>query len=148
MKKKDQIKILKRPIEELINWQNKCAQIQMINWKKELEKESDLICRFNRININIKTNEYAIEDFILITVRRTNSKIRIDNFYTVPIYVPELKITDFGKYTFLSFDSFNLPFDDLMIEITKIEDYKKREISDRYLERSKKYTKKIKEKDD
>lgn len=72
-------------------------------------------------------------------MRRIDSELGAENHYTVPVW---LGILEPGSYEieFSSFDSFNLPFSDLAIELTDHESFNHRILNDVALERSKVYS--------
>jgi len=98
---------------------------------------SGLLSRYNRLTLRVRCVAPHGERPLFLTVRRTGSKIGAENFYTVPFFAGELPVGTAADYELLSFDSFALPFDGMSVEMCSPEDYLKRRVSSKHIERAK-----------
>ena len=101
----------------------------------------DVLPRYNRITAEFHNKSDSLIATLFVTVHRGGSKIGADNFYTVPLHVPELAPGRTCRYEFLSFDSFNERFDSIRINLTTPQEYEKRRLAKKYLERASDLTK-------
>ena len=96
----------------------------------------ELLARYNRITLDFHNHSDTTPDRVFITVHRDGSKIGADNFYTIPLHLPELLPHTVCRYAVLSFDSFNEPFQSIRVNLTTPEEYPKRRLARNYLERA------------
>ncbi|HEV7924272.1 MAG TPA: hypothetical protein VGR14_02885 [Verrucomicrobiae bacterium] len=96
----------------------------------------DLLRRYNRVEVELHNRSDNSITMLFVTVHRDGSKIGADNFYTVPLHVPELAAHRACRYEFLSFDSFNEPFERIRASLTTPQEYAKRRLAKKYLERA------------
>lgn len=115
----------------------------MVGYDPRLVKlyPKDFLARYNRITVDLKNLSEHSFDLIFVTVHREGSKIGDDNYYVVPLHVPELTAHSKCRCDFLSFDSFNLPFKNIRINLTTSAESSKRQVSRAYVERSRDLTK-------
>jgi hypothetical protein len=104
---------------------------------------ADVLPRYNRITADFHNQSSSSIAMLFVTIHRDGSKIGAENFYTVPLSVPELSVGNTCRYEFLSFDSFNLPFSGIRINLTTPQEYEKRRLAKKYLERAPDLTKYI-----
>jgi hypothetical protein len=97
---------------------------------------ADVLPRYNRITADFHNQSSSSIAKLFVTIHRDGSKIGAENFYTVPLCVPELSVGSTCRYEFLSFDSFNLPFDGIRINLTTPQEYEKRRLAKKYIERA------------
>jgi hypothetical protein len=100
---------------------------------------SELLPRYNRMSLRLRCLARHDERPLFLTVRRTGSKIGAENFYTVPFFAEELPVGATADYELLSFDSFAVPFNGMLVEMCSPEDYLKRRVSPRHIERAKSF---------
>jgi hypothetical protein len=120
--------------------------ITLVSFSRVLEtlEPSDMLPRYNRVTFKIHCRAPYERRPLFLTVRRHGSEIGGDNFYTIPFFASPLSVGDKATYELLSFDSFNLRFDTMSVEMCDPEDYARRRVSAAHIERSKKF---IKQKD-
>jgi hypothetical protein len=116
-------------------------EVKLISFSRELEKlePSDFLPRHNRIKLKIRCRAIFDSRPLFVTVRRHGSKIGADNFYTVPFFAGDISVGAEAEYELLSFDSFNLPFESISVEIAQSDDYLKRRVSLKHIERARKF---------
>jgi hypothetical protein len=126
-------------LEEL----RQAVSVALVGYDRNLERlyPADVLTRYNRITADFHNQSASSVAMLFVTVHRDGSKIGAANFYTVPISVPELTAGSTCRYEFLSFDSFNLPFDGIRINLTTPHEYEQRRLSKQYLERASDLTK-------
>ena len=129
------------PTEEMLHAASDAHRVELVSYNRTLEKlePKDFLRRYNRLRIKVQRLSDYPNSLIYLTVRRHRSKIGAENFYTVPFFVEDLRINAIAEYDLLSFDSFNLPFDSISIEMCDFKDYQKRRISKLHLERARKF---------
>jgi hypothetical protein len=117
--------------------------ITLLSFSRVLEtlEPSDSLPRYNRVEFKIRCRASYEHRPLFLTVRRHGSEIREDNFYRVPFFAAPLSVGDEEEYELLSFDSFNLRFETISIEMCDPEDYAKRRVSVAHIERAKKFAK-------
>ena len=84
---------------------------------------NDLLPRYNWIVADFDNRSPDPFGLLFVTVHRDGSSFGPENFYTVPVNVPELGGHARGRYAFLSFDSFNLRFESIRINLTTAQEY-------------------------
>jgi hypothetical protein len=116
-------------------------EIKLLGFSRVLEalEATDLLPRYNRVEFKIRCRVTYEPRPLFLTVRRHGSKIRDDNFYTVPFFAASLSAGDEAVYELLCFDSFNLRFETMSVEMCDPEDYAKRRVSVGHIERAKKF---------
>jgi len=117
--------------------------VALVRFDRELARlyPDDFLPRYNRITAEFQNRSDTPIARLFITVHRDGSKIGAENFYTVPVHVPELAAGRTCRYEFLSFDSFNERFDGIRINLTTPQEYEKRRLAKKYLERASDLTK-------
>ena len=112
--------------------------VKLVGFDRQLERlyPNDFLPRYHRITVEFQNRSDSAIEMLFITVHRCGSKLGIENFYTVPLHVPELTVGRTARYEFLSFDSFNLPFDNVVINMTSPQEYEKRRLAKKYLEKA------------
>jgi hypothetical protein len=118
-------------------------EITLLGFSRVLEtlEPTDVLPRYNRVEFKIHCRAPYERRPLFLTVRRHGSEIRGDNFYTIPFFVAHLSVGDEAVYELLSFDSFNLHFETMSVEMCDPEDYAKRRVSVAHIERAKKFAK-------
>ncbi|MGB8296843.1 MAG: hypothetical protein WCG85_15550 [Polyangia bacterium] len=101
---------------------------------------NDSLPRYNRIVADFDNRSSDPFGLLFVTVHRDGSSLGPENFYTVPVNVPELGGHARCRYAFLSFDSFNLRFESIRINLTTVQEYGQRRLSNAYIERSRDLT--------
>jgi len=116
-------------------------EVMLVSFSHTLEKlePNDFLPRYNRVSFKIRCRSAYHHRPLFLTVRRHGSKIGADNFYTVPFFAGDIPLGSEIEYGLLSFDSFNLPFESISIEMCKPEDYAKRRVSSQHIERARKF---------
>ncbi len=116
-------------------------EITLLSFSRVLEtlEPTDCLPRYNRVEFKIRCRGPYERRPLFLTVRRHGSQIRDDNFYTVPLFAEPLSVGDEAVYELLSFDSFNLRFDTMSVEMCDPEDYAKRRVSAAHIERAKRF---------
>jgi hypothetical protein len=114
------------------------VSITLVHFDKELVRlyPDDFLARYNRITVELHNRSDSSIAMLFATVHRDGSRIGEDNFYTVPLHVPELVGHSACRYEFLSFDSFNLSFESVRVNLTTPDEYTKRRLAKKYLERA------------
>jgi hypothetical protein len=112
--------------------------ITLVNYDRQFVRlyPDDLLPRYNRITVEFHNQSGSDLTMLFVTVHRDGSTIGIDNFYTVPLHVPQLAAHCAGRYEFLSFDSFNKPFESIRANLTTPQEYDKRRLAKKYLQRA------------
>jgi hypothetical protein len=116
-------------------------EVSLLSFSRSLEKldQSDFLPRYHRLALRIRCREAIDTRPLYLTVRRSGSKIAAENFYTVPFFADHLSEGSEADYDLLSFDSFNLPFESISVELCTSEDYLKRRVSPEHIERAKRF---------
>ena len=129
------------PTTEELTLAREAFEVVLISFSRKLERlePSDFLARYHRLKFKIRCRAAFISRPLFLTVRRNGSKIAGDNFYTVPFFAEEMPIGADVEYELLSFDSFNLPFESLSVELCRHEDYLKRRVSPQHIEQAKKF---------
>jgi hypothetical protein len=98
--------------------------ITLLSFSRVLEtlEPTDSLPRYNRVEFKIRCRTAYEHRPLFLTVRRHGSQIRDDNFYTIPFFLGPLSVGDEAVYELLSFDSFNLRFDTMSVEMCDPED--------------------------
>lgn len=96
----------------------------------------DFLARYHAVRFRIRCRKSCDRRPLFPNVRRHGSKIAAANFYTVPFHAEVMVPGDSALYELLSFDSFNLPFRSLSIELCAPEDYRLRRVSAKHVERA------------
>jgi hypothetical protein len=114
------------------------VSVALVEFERRLVRlyADDFLPRYNQITAEFKNLTESPIATLFLTVHRDGSKLGAENFYTVPIHVPELVGRATCRYEFLSFDSFNLPFESVRINLATPEEYAKRRLAKKYLERA------------
>ena len=114
------------------------ATLTLAHFDKKLVRlyPDDFLPRYNRITVEVCNKADSTIAMLFITVHRDGSKIAAENYYTVPLHVPELVGHTACRYEFLSFDSFNLPFESVRVNLTTSDEYAERRLAKKYLERA------------
>src|SRR6516225_7013218 len=109
--------------------------VTLVGYTKELVRlhPDELLPRYNRVTADFYNKSASPAASIFVTISRDGSKIGGENFYTIPLNTPELGAGDKCRYELLSFDSFNLPFESIRINMTTPEEYVKRRLSKKYI---------------
>jgi hypothetical protein len=112
--------------------------VSLIEYDHQLTKlaESDLLPRYNRLRVEISNRSGIDLPTLVLCVRRNNSSIGADNYYTVPIATPELTAGSTCTYDVLSFDSFNEKFEGMSVDLADWQCMDKRQLSKAYLKRA------------
>ncbi|MGC3990225.1 MAG: hypothetical protein QM796_11195 [Chthoniobacteraceae bacterium] len=115
--------------------------ITVLGFSRVLEtlEPSEVLPRYNRIEFMIRCRAPYEPRPLFLTIRRHGSEIQADNFYTVPFFAAPLSVGAEAVYELLSFDSFNLRFENIAVEMCDPEDYAKRRVSVAHVERAKKF---------
>lgn len=118
------------------------VSIELVEFDRGLVRlnESDFLPRYNRVRVRLRSTTTPPSTTLYVTVRRHDTSIGSENFYTVPIYCPELKTQCECVYDIYSFDSFNLPFEGLSVNMTDPEEYRQRRLAKAYIERAQELT--------
>ena len=129
------------PTSEDLEQAREAFEVQFVSFKRELEKlePSDFLPRHNRVRFRIRCRSPYKARPLFVTVRRHGSKIGADNYYTVPFYAEDIPVGAVSEYELLSFDSFNLPFESLSVEMCQPDDYLERRVSLQHIERARKF---------
>lgn len=129
------------PTFEELTLAREAYEVTLVSFDRTPEKlePSDFLPRYHRVKLRIRCRAAHTDRPLFITVRRGRSKIAGENFYTVPFFADELKIGAELEYELLSFDSFNLPFETMSVEMCRPEDYPKRRVSSQHIERAKRF---------
>ena len=119
------------------------VSITLLRYDKELKriKPEDFLPRYNELDLKITNGTNSDLSQLIVTVRRTGTKIADDNYYTVPLNTPELRSGSTCRYRIMSFDSFNLPFNDIFVSVASFDEMSKRQLSAKHLERARELTK-------
>lgn len=114
------------------------VSITLIHFDKKLARlyPDDFLPRYNRITVDVRNQSDTPIVTLFVTIHRDGSRIGSDNFYTVPLHVPELVGNSGCRYEFLSFDSFNLSFECVRVNLTTPDEYANRRLAKKYLERA------------
>lgn len=107
-------------------------------------KEPKYLKRYNPLTIQIENNSNETLGTLLVSVIRTKSKIGDDNRWTIPLNTYGLKPGANRKYKLLAFDPFREKFEDIVIRLTTAEDWSDRSVTDKWVERSTEFTKRLK----
>jgi hypothetical protein len=112
--------------------------VTLVSFDRKLERlyPADMLPRYNRITVDFHNRSAGPIAILLVTVHRDGSKLGAENFYTEPFSVPELADGSTCRYEFLSFDAFNLPFDSIRINLTTPQEYEKRQLGKKYIEKA------------
>jgi hypothetical protein len=126
--------------DELRSAFDNCS-IETLSFERNMEKldASDFLPRYNRIRIRLRLGSSPRRLPLYLTVRRYGSTLGGENFYTVPFFPDGLEVGETGDFDLLSFDSFNLPFDNISVGMCLFADYKKRRVSAKHIERAKRF---------
>ena len=129
------------PTEEELTLAHEAFEVALVSFRPELEKldASDFLPRYHRVKFKIRCLASYNRRPIFLTVRRGGSKIGAENFYTVPFFAEDLPVGAEATYDLLSFDSFNVPFESMTVEMCGPEDYQKRRVSPAHIERAEKF---------
>jgi hypothetical protein len=114
------------------------AAVTLVGFDRQLVRlyPDDFLPRYNRITMEFHNKSDSSIPMLFVTVHRDGSKIGANNFYAVPLHVPELAGHRTCRYEFLSFDSFNEPFENIRVNLTTPQEYEKRRLAKKYLERA------------
>lgn len=129
------------PTPEDLERAGQAFQLELLSFMQELVRlePSDQLPRYNRVRFNVRCRSpYGVRP-LFVTVRRHGSKIGADNYYTVPFYAEDVPVGAVQEYDLLSFDSFNLAFTSMSIEMCRPDDYRNRRVSLQHLERARKF---------
>ena len=109
----------------------KCFRVYMINYSNKLEnlEENDVLPRFNRIKIKIEYIEKYSQEILFLNVKRTDSKIGDQNFYSYALFTDSISPGNQYEITFLNFDAFNEIFNKIEVSIMDYDDYQKRKLN-------------------
>jgi hypothetical protein len=112
--------------------------VTLVGYETELVRlqKSDFLPRYHRLTVDFHNRSESTFDRIFVTVHRNGSTLAAKNFYTVPLHLSELKPHTRCRYSILSFDSFNLPFSSVQVNITTPEEYAQRRLSPEYMKRA------------
>ena len=112
--------------------------ITLVDYDRQLVRlyPDNFLPRYNRITVEFRNQSDSYTTMLFVTVHRDGSTIGVDNFYTVPLHVPELTARCACRYKFLSFDSFNKPFKSIRANLNTPQEYDKRRLAKKYLERA------------
>lgn len=100
-----------------------------------LDKD-EFLPRYNRLLLVFHNHSDAVPKRVFITVHRDGSRIGPENYYTIPLCLPELQPHTSCRYAVLAFDSFNLPFTAVRTNLTTPEEYAGRRLATKYIERA------------
>jgi hypothetical protein len=129
------------PSSEDLDRAGEAFQLEFVSFGGELERlePNDFLPRYNRVRFKLRCRSHYNARPLFVTVRRHGSKIGAENYYTVPFYAEDMPVGAVREYELLSFDSFNLPFTSVSIEMCRPGDYMKRRVSLQHLERARKF---------
>jgi hypothetical protein len=127
------------PAAEELALAHRAYDVALVSFNREPEKleSSELLPRYNRVKLKIRCRSTYSRRPLFLTVRRHGSKIGTENFYTVPFFAGDISAGTEAEYELLSFDSFNLPFAEISVEMCQPDDYLKRRVSLMHIERAK-----------
>lgn len=130
------------PTSDQLSHIQSIVSVELVDFDRGLVRlnASDFLPRYNRVRVRIRSTTAPPSTTLYVTVRRHATSIGGENFYTVPIYCPELKTQGECVYDIYSFDSFNLPFEGLSVHMTDPEDYRQRRLAKAYIDRAKELT--------
>jgi len=113
-------------------------EIRLVSFSPTLEKlkPTDYLPRYNRVNVTIRCRRAYSSRPLFVTVRRHGSTVGPENYYTVPFFAGEMAVGEQHRYEILSFDSFNLPFESVTVEMCRPEDYSRRRVSSAHIDRA------------
>ena len=126
------------PKAEELAFAHQAFDVALISFGRELERlePGEFLPRYHRLKFKIRCRAAYAPRPLYLTVRRGGSKIGQENFYTVPFFAEEMSAGGEAEYELLSFDSFNLPFESVSLELCRHEDYLKRRVSPKHIERA------------
>jgi hypothetical protein len=126
------------PTPDQLTYIQSIVSVELVEFDRGLVrlKEGDFLPRYNRVRVRIRSTTTPPSATFYVTVRRHETSIGSENFYTVPIFCPELRTQCECVYDIYSFDSFNLPFEGLSVSMTGPEEYRLRRLAKAYIERA------------
>ena len=115
--------------------------VELVSFQPTLERleASDLLPRYHRVRFKVRCRLVYELRPLFVTVRRHGSQIGSENYYTVPFFAGEISPGSEQQYELLSFDSFNVPFQSLSVEMCQPDDYSKRRVSLKHIERARSF---------
>ncbi len=116
-------------------------EVTLISFSRELHRlePNEVAARYHCLKFRIRCRSTCDSRPLFLTVRRGSSDIGAENFSTVPFFAKALPPGAEAEYELLSFDSFNLPFASMTVEMCRFEDYMKRRVSLAYLKKARKF---------
>ena len=133
------------PSAEALRIALEAFDVVLVSFDRELEKldPKEFLPRYNRLRISLSCRAPHTERPVFLTIRRHDSKIGKENFYTVPFFPEPISVGEKVAYDLLSFDSFAVPFERITVEMCRPEDYEKRRVSAEHVSRAKSFATKI-----
>jgi hypothetical protein len=119
------------PTNEELALAARAFEIRLVSFSRTLEKlePTDYLPRYNRLILRIQCCGAYSPRPLFVTVRRHGSTLGSENYYTVPFFAGKMAAGERRQYELLSFDSFNLSFESVTVEMCRPEDYSKRRVS-------------------
>jgi hypothetical protein len=129
------------PTSEDLEGAAQAFQLELVSFVRELVRlePNDLLPRYNRVRFRVHCRSSYSARPLFVTVRRHGSKLGADNYYTVPFHAEAMPVGAMQEYELMSFDSFNLPFTSMSVEMCSPDDYRNRRVSLQHLERARKF---------
>ncbi len=133
---------VQEPSAEQLASAHRAFGVALISFGPDLERlePGEFLPRYHRLKFKVLCRSAYAPRPLYLTVRRVGSRIDADNFYTVPFFAEEMPVGAEAEYELLSFDSFNLPFQSISVELCRHEDYLRRRVSPKHIERAKMFT--------